>query len=1084
MKIHELRFKNLNSLYGEWYIDFTDPEYVSNGIFSLVGPTGAGKSTLLDAVCLALYGATPRLGKITKSGNEIMSRQTGECFSEVTFESRSGLFRCHWSQHRARKKADGNLIDARHEISDGLTGKPIETKKSLVPGVIEEKSGMDFDRFTRAMLLAQGGFDTFLKADVEEKSKILEQITGTTIYSEISRRVHARQRDEREKLNLLMAEVAGITLLTKEEEQTICEALETGKETESRLSAQIKDADNGLLWLTAIDDLNREMTRLKQEAEELHGASDAFSTDRKRLDLALKAASLDGAFAALMMTKEAQEDDRAAFKKIEEKLPGLTHGVRQGEASLERAEANTAKAKEALHTAMPLLEKVGLLDQRLADQKKEMDRLDALFRQEKTALSMENRRRQDIRKERGRSLEALGLAQAYLDKNGCDEWLVSGLAGAEEQLNTLVFKKAEIHRKKEKEKAAKAALEESERRLEDCTQKHHAAQQTLKEAGKKREEAVADLATLLGERLLREYRSERDGLYREMAFHAKIAELQAHRARLEDGKPCPLCGATIHPFAQGNIPAPDETEHRIETLSLIIHKAEHQESIIGDLDILEKKARQDLAAGDMAVANVTYEKNMAEEGVARMKEELSHAAARMADLEQILAEKLLPLGMDRVSLGDPETLAHTLKKRLDRWQAQATKKKEIDLHCADLEKELARIDAVIEMRKRSCTEKQAVLEEMKTACDAGYADRKEMFGTRSVSRERTRLNDAVAHAEAEEKEAVKARDDARGKLNNAETTLGALKERITEQKRKLDHLEHTFSGMVTRAGFTDQDQFVQARLTVEEREALMARAKDLDDRAADLAARRKDRENRLAAEMARKLTDDTMEALTSKLKILEEKKGTLQDEMSALKHKILEHGAAQRRVREKQAHIHDQKSVCGCWDTLHMMIGSADGKKYRNFAQGVTFERLVSHANQQLGKMTDRYLLIRDDAHPLLLNVIDSYQAGEIRSTQNLSGGESFIVSLALALGLSRMAGRKVRVDSLFLDEGFGSLDEETLETALETLAGLPREGKLIGVISHVPALQERIRTQITVTPVSSGRSVITGPGCRRGNID
>jgi len=111
MKILELRFKNLNSLYGEWVIDFSSSEYISNGIFAITGPTGAGKSTILDAICLALYGSTPRLGKITKSSNEIMSRQTGECYAEVTFESQAGKFRCHWSQHRARKMANGKLAD-------------------------------------------------------------------------------------------------------------------------------------------------------------------------------------------------------------------------------------------------------------------------------------------------------------------------------------------------------------------------------------------------------------------------------------------------------------------------------------------------------------------------------------------------------------------------------------------------------------------------------------------------------------------------------------------------------------------------------------------------------------------------------------------------------------------------------------------------------------------------------------------------------------------------------------------------------------------------------------------------------------
>ena len=128
--------------------------------------------------------------------------------------------------------------------------------------------------------------------------------------------------------------------------------------------------------------------------------------------------------------------------------------------------------------------------------------------------------------------------------------------------------------------------------------------------------------------------------------------------------------------------------------------------------------------------------------------------------------------------------------------------------------------------------------------------------------------------------------------------------------------------------------------------------------------------------------------------------------------------------------------------------------------------------------MTDRYLLIRDEQQPLELNVVDNYQAGEIRSTKNLSGGESFIVSLTLALGLSKMASRKVRVDSLFLDEGFGTLDEEALETALETLSGLQQDGKLIGIISHVSALKERISTQINITPVFGGRSSLSGPGC------
>jgi exonuclease SbcC len=236
----------------------------------------------------------------------------------------------------------------------------------------------------------------------------------------------------------------------------------------------------------------------------------------------------------------------------------------------------------------------------------------------------------------------------------------------------------------------------------------------------------------------------------------------------------------------------------------------------------------------------------------------------------------------------------------------------------------------------------------------------------------------------------------------------------------------------------------------------------------------------LAMEIAKKVTEKSLEELEPQFKEHEESLKQLRDTIASLKHKLSENTVAKEWIKAKQMAIEAQKTECRRWENLHELIGSADGKKYRNFAQGLTFEMMIGHANRQLHKMTDRYLLVRDDAQPLELNVVDNYQAGEIRSTKNLSGGESFIVSLSLALGLSHMASKNVRVDSLFLDEGFGTLDDEALDIALETLAGLHQDGKLIGVISHVPAIKERISTQIQVTPQTGGRSQIIGPGCRK----
>ncbi|WP_286954682.1 SbcC/MukB-like Walker B domain-containing protein, partial [Aminobacterium sp. UBA5277] len=234
-------------------------------------------------------------------------------------------------------------------------------------------------------------------------------------------------------------------------------------------------------------------------------------------------------------------------------------------------------------------------------------------------------------------------------------------------------------------------------------------------------------------------------------------------------------------------------------------------------------------------------------------------------------------------------------------------------------------------------------------------------------------------------------------------------------------------------------------------------------------------------EIAKKVTDEGREELEPQFREWEEKLRLLRDVIAGLKQQLALNSQAKERMKEKQGAIEEQKKKCNRWAKLHSLIGSSDGKKYRNFAQGQTFKLMVSHANRQLAKMTDRYLLIQNEEQPLELDVIDNYQAGEVRSTKNLSGGETFIVSLNLALGLSKMASQKVRVDSLFLDEGFGTLDEDALETALETLAGLQQEGKLIGVISHVSALRERISTQIEVEPVSGGKSRLTGPGCCEG---
>ena len=1083
MRILQVRFKNLNSLVGEWEIDLTHPAFTSDGIFAITGSTGAGKTTILDAICLALYGRTPRLNKVTKSGNEIMSRQTGECFAEVTFETQAGRFRCHWSQRRARTKPGGELQQPQQEIVNADSGKILAAKIRGVASKIEATTGMDFDRFTRSMLLAQGGFAAFLEAAPDERAPILEQITGTDIYSRISIRVHERQREERETLNLLQAETAGIAILEAEREKEIQQELESKQKEETDLSGKSTETGKAIAWLKTIDELKKEISSLTAEEGKLQSDIDAFKPERNKLDRATQAASLDGSYATLSAIRKQQLDDQAALQTKEEALPELESSALEQAESLKLAEKQKVNARKALSDDAPLILKIRSLDQKLADQKKIISEDEENCKKDAARIDADKHARLKEQERRTDAENNLELAVSYLKEHGQDEWLISGLAGVEEQLNGLRSKQEEMVRKQDEQATAVTALEQATKSLDHCQKQSGARKRELEDASQKCQQGKDALAQLLGDRLLREYHTEKETLLREMVFLSKIAKLDDHRAKLEDGKPCPLCGATEHPYAEGNVPVPDEGEQKIEVLAKLIGKAEDQEAAIKKLEKAEAEARQSLGDAEKQEATAATEKQGAEKVLSGLKEDLGKLRTDFAELKQAISARLEPLGITEIPDSKISSLLKSLRERLEAWQSQTKTKAEIEKQITDIDSEIKRLDAVIEAQSRTLAENRGRLETLKKAHIEGSGKRKNLYDDKNPDDEELRLNKAVSAAESAEKKARDLHNELQTKLNTAKTHVKSLKKGIGQRDPELKKSETEFSTSLGPAGFSDEEQFLEARLTAAQRDELSEKAKELDDSQTALKARQKDRETRLATERARKVTDKSLEELEPQLKKYEGSLKDLRDIIAGHKHKLRENSAAKVRIKAKQKAIEAQKKEGRRWENLHDLIGSVDGKKYRNFAQGLTFEIMVGYANRQLHKMTDRYLLVRDDIQPLDLNVVDNYQAGAIRSTRNLSGGESFIVSLSLALGLSHMASNNVRVDSLFLDEGFGTLDEEALDTALETLAGLQQDGKLIGVISHVPALKERISTQIQVAPQTGGRSQISGPGCCRNGV-
>lgn len=1226
MRILQIRFKNLNSLAGEWEIDLTHPAFVSDGIFAITGPTGAGKTTILDAVCLALYGRTPRLNKVTKSGNEIMSRQTGDCFAEVTFETQAGRYRCHWSQHRARKKPDGELQASKHEIADADSGRILETKILDVARQIEKATGMDFDRFTRSMLLAQGDFAAFLQAAPDERAPILEQITGTEIYSLISVRVHERRSEERKKLDALQAELAGMQLLTPEEEERLGTSLELKTRQDMELGQEISGKNQAISWLDGIARLEEELRQLGRQKEELQVRLNAFAPEQARLAAATRALELAADYSTLTSLRREQETDRHALGEGRESLPGREEIARLAAEAMQAAAEQLETRKSEQQKALPVIRKARELDLRIAEKDAPIKTAKDSLAERSTSLKKLQTKQDEDGARLGIKRKASEDLHRRLEAMKADEKLVEHLTGIRERCEAVQYLRGQLAGKREAIKQAAGQLQtisqtwqeqstnlDKEKRdldgikglmtekqaafnnvLENkdpadwrgnllllATQKELLAKaaeachtllqsrQTLDDLGNRQATLRAEESTLTNQ--LKSQTGKQDALEKEMelleiqlTLLKRIAGLEEARRRLQDGEPCPLCGAREHPFAAGNVPVPDATQQRLATVRNDLKSAtaavsevkvrlaqvgkdleqaasgrkEHAEKIDGahrlivqacsdlppayaldasapDFEVklkglqaenrqalehaaktvqaaetVEKelnkireslgKAGESVVKAERATQDAAYKKETA----GQLLERLMHEAEGLQGLQEnalgILQGDVQAFGVETLSVDNLDLVQEQLTARRDQWLARQKEKSELDQQIAALEMQIRHQTEQIQKSDNEIKKLQDQLDGLFRQQETLAHERQEVFGDKNPEEEEKRLSSAIDSAEKE-------LEAARQKLGTATQELGRLNSRIEELGKsvadrdiKLGASEGAFLARLTDSGFSDEENYKAACLPENERKTLAQQSQKLAEEKTGITAKEHDKTKLLETERQKQITDEPLDTLKSALAVLVTGQKELQQEIGGIRRKLKDNEGLKQQQQERAQAIDAQRHECSRWDLLHELIGSADGKKYRNFAQGLTFEMMIGHANRQLRKMTDRYLLVRDDAQPLELNVIDNYQAGEVRSTKNLSGGESFIVSLALALGLSHMAGKNVRVDSLFLDEGFGTLDEEALDTALETLAGLQQDGKLVGVISHVPALRERIAARIQVTPQTGGRSSITGPGCKR----
>ncbi|WP_367371736.1 AAA family ATPase [Pseudomonas lini] len=1210
MKILAIRLKNLASLAGPFEIDFTAEPLASAGLFAITGPTGAGKSTLLDALCLALFGAVPRLNntgrdaKVPDADGEIgtgdprtlLRRGTGEGYAEVDFVGIDGRrYRARWEANRAREKAGGKLQASRQSLRDIDQDQLLASQKGEYKAQLEAALGLNFEQFTRAVMLAQSEFSAFLKADDNDRSELLEKLTDTALYTRLGRRAFDKTKEAREAHKLLQDQATGVTPLSPEARAELDERFNDAQQQLKTQQAQLKQLELQHTWLKEL----RQVQDAQQSAtEQLHSAQQHWNSlagERLKLTRLEQLAPQRHQFARKTELTAQLTPLAAEIQQHTQQQTELTERQTQLEQSLSSAQTALTQAQSQHSSSAPLLRQAFEEQNTLARLVKDASLSADLKQQAEQACTQGQGTIQGLLDQQKQVAERLQRIAGELEQSTHLAPLSDAWNAYRDRLQQLML----IGNRLNKGQAELAALEQSAARAaEELATQRQSLEVLYKEAGAE-PEAVAEQIQILGsllqdnrkqlrafEELTRLWASQQeldkrgtelqqrqlsaqqdrdrltqDGVKtkaelsvaeqtltvtRELLERqrlARSASVEELRAQLQDDQPCPVCGSPDHPYHQPeallqSLGRHDESEqaNAQKAVDLLKEKLTDLRAEVGGLiaqqkELLQQQEQlatqqlgltpsleahplsaqllaQDASKRDTWLTQQSSQLNQSitqdeqrqtalltlQQDAARLAQQLRSAEAASQQATQHLINQQRELSSDRHRLDEelktfstllPADTLEALRNepaatfmQLDRQIAQRLQ--QLDQQREELSEQQQRQQTLDKEQYQQQTriQQQEAAQQQFTALagqqQACQEKLTQLLGEHASAEQwQQQLDQAVEQARTAEATANQQLQTVRTRLVQLAAELKAQQERLlaleTEDRDlngkiadwRAQHPELDDGGLEDLLSVNDQ-HVSELRQRLQQSEKAIEQAKVL----------LQERDQRLLDHQAQHNGNLDAEQLATTL-------AELQNLFAASEHRCAELRAEQaedqRRQNANQAlaqQIADAYTEYQRWARLNALIGSATGDTFRKIAQAYNLDLLVHHANVQLRQLVRRYRLKRGGSMLGLL-VMDTEMGDELRSVHSLSGGETFLVSLALALGLASMASSTLKIESLFIDEGFGSLDPESLQLAMDALDGLQAQGRKVAVISHVQEMHERIPVQIQVHRQGNGLSTL-----------